>query len=134
MTTGRRAKKQRSVGEVVADRRESLEQVAESFRAGATFPSEVTALLAERGLTETTALLVEDGTPPPCCAGFFAGRLLTTDERFLDFEVEDGELIRCEDVTGEVDVSPRIRGVGTSDGWLALVLLRRWVREGKLSS
>jgi hypothetical protein len=107
----------------------------DSFLARTAYPAEVYEALRRKGIAQDLSVLVEDRTPPPsCCESIFAGLILLATGRFLEFEIHtdlaDSEgAVVLRDVTEQVSVAPRVRGIGTTDGYLALELLRR-LKEG----
>ena len=126
---------------LVDARRSAMRSVAEAFLAGDAYPSWVYEALRSRGLSRDSAILVEDQTPSEaCCPDTFAGQLLDVDRRFLEFEIVLGDMesadryeeFHVRDVTARTDVRPRIPGIGTSDGWLAIELLEQLQAEGSV--
>lgn len=109
---------------------------SECFARGEMFPPEVYRILAELGVEPNGAVLVDTrGLPLECCPGLYEALLLTGDGRFMQFEVDlEGTppLVCWQDVTGQVDVTRRARGFGTTEGWLAIELFDALVEEGVL--
>jgi hypothetical protein len=121
-----------TVDDFVRARREAMESLARSFIAGSAFPKEVYDLLRERGLGPETAVLVRYSPEPVCCADCFSGLLLTVRSRFFQFDIELGASgeAKIADVTASTDTDTRKRGIGTTDGYLALQLLETLKSEG----
>jgi hypothetical protein len=84
------------------------------------------------GISPENAILVSYSPEPECCAGHFAGLVLTAEARFLEFDVELrlGRRAEVIDVTDETDTRERIPAIGTTDGHLALRLLETLTSEG----
>jgi hypothetical protein len=123
--------------DLIEARRDAMAQATDQFLNGSAYPDEVYRVLEQHGLRH--GVLVDDRSPPQsCCGGVYGGLILTTDQRFIAFEVDTG---RCQgdaphasvlDVTSSTNADRRVRGIGTSDGFLAKELLARLRREGRL--
>ena len=123
-----------NVAQQVERRRNWLLSADESFRQGDDFPTEVYEALAAQGLGPDHTILFMDETPPQeCCEGKYGGVVLTADRSFIRFWIDLHDhcpTLQYSDVTSSVNVDKRTRGIGTTDGWLALQLLEHRLADG----
>jgi hypothetical protein len=125
---------------LVEARRLAMRRASEAFVDGRAYPDAVYRALESRGVSRSSAVLVDDRTASEeCCEGVYAGLLLTVEGRFIRFEVDvsdpQGDVVVEDfcDVTSDTSAERRLPGVGTSDGWLAHELVEELQAEGRLT-